>query len=58
MENKVKVHKNKKKLLIVFLIVLFTTVYLIWYGELRTNREVPKRAKLVINLLMRGDSYQ
>lgn len=57
MENKVNIHKNKKKILILLLAVVFFLVYLLWYRELGTNREIPKRAKLVGNFILRGDSH-
>lgn len=50
-----KIHRN---LVFVLLFALLILGCFIWYGEARTNREAPKRAKYVSNLLSRGDKYR
>ncbi len=49
---------NKKSIITVLIIVILILGCFIWYGELGTNREVPKRAKFVGNFVLRGDENQ
>ncbi|WP_162147639.1 hypothetical protein [Schnuerera ultunensis] len=58
MEKKIKLHNNKRNILSVLIIILLLVGCVLWYRELGTNREVPKRAKLVSNFLIKGDSYR
>lgn len=53
MNTKTKI--NKKTIITLLIIVMFITVCFVWYGELGTNREVPKKAKYVGNFLLRSD---
>ena len=43
---------NKKNIIVVLIIIIFIIGSLIWYRELGTNREVPKKAKFVSNFLL------
>ncbi|WP_236915807.1 hypothetical protein [Clostridium sp. Cult2] len=58
MQRKGRIQKNKINIMAILLIILILLGCFIWYGELGTNREVPKRAKLVSNFLIKGDSYR
>ncbi|NMB27305.1 MAG: hypothetical protein GX987_04560 [Tissierellia bacterium] len=48
---------SKKNIIVVLMIVILIMGCLIWYGELGTNREVPKKAKFVSNFLLENDRY-
>lgn len=58
MDKKIKIHNNKKSLMTILILILLLVGCFLWYGELGTNREVPKRAKLVSNFLIKGDCYR
>ena len=58
MYKKIKIHKIKINILFILIIILIVLSVFLWYGELGTNRDVPKRAKLVSNFLIRGDNYR
>ena len=46
---------NKRTIITFLIIVTFIMVCFIWYGEMGTNKEVPKKAKYVGNFFLRGD---
>lgn len=46
---------NKKSIITFLIIVILTLGCFIWYKELGTNREVPKRAKFVSNFILGSD---
>ncbi|QQY80502.1 hypothetical protein EDD65_102156 [Keratinibaculum paraultunense] len=46
---------KKNNIIIILIIILVLIGSILWYGELRTNREVPKRAKYVYNFKIRRD---
>lgn len=48
---------SKKDIIVILMIVILIMGCLIWYGELGTNREVPKKAKFVSNFLLGSESY-
>lgn len=48
---------SKKNIIVVLMIVILIMGCLIWYGELGTNREVPRKAKFVSNFLSGSGSY-
>ncbi|WP_236913195.1 hypothetical protein [Clostridium sp. Cult1] len=58
MYKKMKIHKTKRNVLAILIVALLLFGCILWYRELGTNREVPKKAKFVINSIMRGDSYR
>lgn len=47
--------KTNRNIIIILIIILAILGSILWYGELGTNREVPKRAKYVYNFQIRGD---
>lgn len=51
----VKIKMSRRKIIIILMIVVAMLGCFIWYGELGTNKEVPKRAKYVGNFIWRGD---
>ena len=51
----IQIKVNKKNIIAILLIVILILGCVIWYGELGTNKEVPKKAKYVGNFLLRGD---
>lgn len=40
---------NKKNIIIILLVFFLIITGLIWYGELGTNKEIPKRSRYVNN---------
>lgn len=53
-----KIHMNKKFIVIALIIALIILGSFIWYKELGTNNEIPKKAKFVNNFVIRGERYQ
>ena len=47
--------KTNRNIIIILIIIIAIVGSILWYGELGTNREVPKKAKYVEHLLLRGD---
>ncbi|NLJ98533.1 MAG: hypothetical protein GX320_04600 [Tissierellia bacterium] len=53
------IKKMSKKKTIVFLIITILIIgCFIWYRELGTNKEVPKKAKFVNSVLLESEDYQ
>lgn len=48
-----KISKNKKAIFIILIVLLVVISCFIWYKELRTNKEVPKKATYVFNIMKR-----
>ena len=48
---------SKKSIIVVLMIVILMMGCFIWYRELGTNRDVPKRAKFVSTFLLGNDIY-
>lgn len=42
--------------MLIFLLVILGCY--LWYREQGTNKEIPKRAKLVLNYNLKGDGYR
>lgn len=49
---------NKKHMIILLMVLLVTIGCFLWFGELGTNKEIPKKAKFVGNFLLEGDNYR
>ncbi|HSH36437.1 hypothetical protein [Schnuerera sp.] len=58
MYKKIKIHKAKRNIMIILFLVLFLVWGFLWYRELGTNREVPKKAKFVSTFILKGDIYR
>lgn len=48
---------SKKKTMILFIIAILIISCFIWYKELKTNRDLPKKAKFVDNVLLESEKY-
>ena len=51
----IKAKINRKGILTILVIAILILGCFIWYGELGTNREIPKKAKFVGNFILRSD---
>ncbi|NLJ78082.1 MAG: hypothetical protein GX329_01835 [Tissierellia bacterium] len=47
-----------KRTIFLLIIAILIMSCLIWYGELSTDKEAPKRAKLVYRTFMEGEEHQ
>lgn len=50
--------RNIISVTIILIAVLIMLGGFIWYGESGSNKETPKRAKLVYEFTIRGDDYR
>ncbi len=46
---------KKKNIIIILIMILVLIGSVLWYRELRTNKEVPRRAKYIYNFKVRRD---
>lgn len=49
---------NKKHIIIGLMVIVLTIGCFLWFGELGTNKEIPKKAKFVENTLLEGGNYR
>ena len=48
---------NKKSIIMILILIIFVFGCFIWYGELGTNKKIPKKAILVNDILLENDIY-
>lgn len=58
MYDSAKTYKNRKSIIITLIVILTIVGCVIWYKELGTNNEIPKKATYVNNFLIRGEQYK
>jgi hypothetical protein len=56
MNSKIKI--NTKNIIAVLIMMILILACFIWYGELGTNREAPKKAKFVSNFILGSDNHK